>query len=84
MGKERGGGIRVEEDFFSYKTLFSKFNFKGLETEMDCGDIVLFWRIQQMLKVTANALRQQVRGVTQNKVFCGPSVHPLTPDFICY
>jgi len=33
---------------------------QGLETEMDCGDIVLFWRIQQMLKVTANALRQQV------------------------
>ena len=27
---------------------------------MDCGDVVLFWRIQQMLKVTANALRQQI------------------------
>ena len=33
---------------------------KGVETDLDCGDIVLFWRIQQMLKVTANALRQQV------------------------
>ncbi|XP_059085580.1 dynamin-like 120 kDa protein, mitochondrial [Tigriopus californicus] len=33
---------------------------QGLETELDCNDIVLFWRIQQMLKVTANALRQQV------------------------
>ncbi|XP_069692141.1 dynamin-like GTPase OPA1, mitochondrial isoform X3 [Periplaneta americana] len=35
---------------------------QGLETEVrvDCADVVLFWRIQQMLKVTANALRQQV------------------------
>jgi len=31
-----------------------------METELECGDIVLFWRIQQMLRVTANALRQQV------------------------
>ncbi|XP_046669274.1 dynamin-like 120 kDa protein, mitochondrial isoform X2 [Homalodisca vitripennis] len=31
---------------------------EGLETE--CNDVVLFWRIDQMLKVTANALRQQV------------------------
>lgn len=28
--------------------------------QMECNDVVLFWRIQQMLKVTANALRQQV------------------------
>lgn len=27
---------------------------------MNCGDIVLFWRIQQVIKVTANALRQQI------------------------
>jgi len=33
---------------------------QGMETELECGDIVLFWRIQQMLRVTANALRQQV------------------------
>jgi len=33
---------------------------QGLETELECGDTVLFWRIQQMLRVTANALRQQV------------------------
>jgi len=32
----------------------------NVETELECGDVVLFWRIQQMLKVTANALRQQV------------------------
>uniref|UniRef100_A0A6A7G1C7 Dynamin-like GTPase OPA1, mitochondrial n=2 Tax=Hirondellea gigas TaxID=1518452 RepID=A0A6A7G1C7_9CRUS len=35
---------------------------QGLEGELgvDCNDIVLFWRIQQMIKITANALRQQV------------------------
>ncbi len=38
--------------FYMYK--------QGLDTEVDCNDVVLFWRIQQMLKVTANALRQQV------------------------
>ena len=27
---------------------------------MECNDVVLFWRIQQVLKVTANALRQQI------------------------
>ena len=31
-----------------------------METDLDCGDVVLFWRIQQMLKVIANALRQQI------------------------
>ncbi|KAG8232092.1 hypothetical protein J437_LFUL012452, partial [Ladona fulva] len=30
------------------------------EFETDCNQVVLFWRIQQMLKVTSNALRQQV------------------------
>lgn len=35
---------------------------QGLEGELgvECNDIVLFWRIQQMIKITANALRQQV------------------------
>ncbi|XP_029044221.1 dynamin-like 120 kDa protein, mitochondrial isoform X4 [Osmia bicornis bicornis] len=32
----------------------------GHESEVDCNDVVLFWRIQQVLKVTANALRQQI------------------------
>lgn len=32
----------------------------GHESVMECNDVVLFWRIQQMLKVTANALRQQI------------------------
>ncbi|XP_055532232.1 dynamin-like 120 kDa protein, mitochondrial isoform X1 [Wyeomyia smithii] len=33
---------------------------QGSECEVNCSDVVLFWRIQQVLKVTANALRQQV------------------------
>ena len=33
---------------------------QGLDNDLDCNDVVLFWRIQQMLKVTANALRQQI------------------------
>ncbi|EEB18045.1 conserved hypothetical protein [Pediculus humanus corporis] len=33
---------------------------QGLESEVDCSDVVLFWRIRQVLKVTSNALRQQV------------------------
>lgn len=33
---------------------------KGIENDLDVNDVVLFWRIQQMLRVTANALRQQV------------------------
>ncbi|XP_014090762.2 dynamin-like GTPase OPA1, mitochondrial isoform X4 [Bactrocera oleae] len=33
---------------------------QGAECEISCSDIVLFWRIQQVIKVTSNALRQQV------------------------
>lgn len=32
----------------------------SLPFQINCNDIVLFWRIQQVIKVTANALRQQV------------------------
>lgn len=28
--------------------------------QINCSDVVLFWRIQQVIKVTANALRQQI------------------------
>ncbi|XP_048845291.1 dynamin-like 120 kDa protein, mitochondrial [Brienomyrus brachyistius] len=30
------------------------------DAEMDCNDVVLFWRIQKMLGITANTLRQQL------------------------
>jgi len=33
---------------------------QGVESDMECNDVVLFWRIQRMLHITANALRQQL------------------------
>ncbi|SPP74672.1 dynamin-like 120 kDa protein, mitochondrial isoform X4 [Drosophila guanche] len=33
---------------------------QGAECEIACSDVVLFWRIQQVIKITGNALRQQV------------------------
>ncbi|XP_055593264.1 dynamin-like 120 kDa protein, mitochondrial isoform X2 [Uranotaenia lowii] len=33
---------------------------QGAECDVNCSDVVLFWRIQQVIKITANALRQQV------------------------
>ncbi|XP_004444519.2 dynamin-like 120 kDa protein, mitochondrial isoform X4 [Drosophila pseudoobscura] len=33
---------------------------QGAECEISCSDVVLFWRIQQVIKITGNALRQQV------------------------
>ncbi|XP_037956313.1 dynamin-like 120 kDa protein, mitochondrial isoform X2 [Teleopsis dalmanni] len=39
--------------YFLYST-------QGTECEISCSDVVLFWRIQQVIKVTSNALRQQV------------------------
>uniref|UniRef100_UPI00358EFAE4 dynamin-like GTPase OPA1, mitochondrial isoform X1 n=1 Tax=Myxine glutinosa TaxID=7769 RepID=UPI00358EFAE4 len=31
-----------------------------VDTEVDCNNVVLFWRIQRMLTITANTLRQQL------------------------
>lgn len=33
---------------------------QGENCDINCSDIVLFWRIQQVIKVTANTLRQQI------------------------
>ena len=41
------------------QVLFSRIFF-FTNFQLDVNDVVLFWRIQQMLRVTANALRQQV------------------------
>ena len=41
-----------------YKYYFHEFFLTNFQ--LDVNDVVLFWRIQQMLRVTANALRQQV------------------------
>ncbi|KAB5583819.1 hypothetical protein PHYPO_G00100010 [Pangasianodon hypophthalmus] len=31
-----------------------------VDSELECNDVVLFWRIQRMLGITANTLRQQL------------------------
>ncbi|MEQ2216630.1 Dynamin-like 120 kDa protein, mitochondrial, partial [Xenoophorus captivus] len=31
-----------------------------VDSELECNDVVLFWRIQRMLVITANTLRQQL------------------------
>ncbi|XP_064486502.1 dynamin-like 120 kDa protein, mitochondrial [Ornithodoros turicata] len=33
---------------------------QGLDSELECHDVVLFWRVQRMMQTTANVLRQQV------------------------
>ncbi|KAG9343490.1 hypothetical protein JZ751_013656, partial [Albula glossodonta] len=45
------------------------------DSELDCHDVVLFWRIQRTLAITANTLRQQLTN-TEGKY---PSHHPLCP-----
>lgn len=42
------------------KKAYYLYTTQGSDCPVDCSDIILFWRIQQMVKVTATALRQQV------------------------
>ncbi len=45
------------------KVIFSKwfdFVFLFFLFQLECNDVVLFWRIQRMLAITANTLRQQL------------------------
>ena len=51
-----------------------------VDVQLECHDVVLFWRIQRMLQVTSNALRQQVmnnEGTTQPLPW--PSPIPTLP-----
>uniref|UniRef100_A0A6M2DDH7 Dynamin-like GTPase OPA1, mitochondrial n=1 Tax=Xenopsylla cheopis TaxID=163159 RepID=A0A6M2DDH7_XENCH len=48
---------------FDCRKLYYLYHQQGQNKEVEdvgCCDVVLFWRIQQMAKVTANALRQQI------------------------
>jgi hypothetical protein len=52
-------GYNAIKTFCSHVSCFTCY--KAISyVQVDCADVVLFWRIQQVLKVTANALRQQV------------------------
>ncbi|KAL0277072.1 UNVERIFIED_CONTAM: hypothetical protein PYX00_004482 [Menopon gallinae] len=52
LNKSLGKAYECKKGFYMYQ--------QGLESEADCNDVVLFWRLQQMLKVTSHALRQQI------------------------
>lgn len=39
---------------------FASGNLYYLIFQLECNDVVLFWRIQRMLAITANTLRQQL------------------------
>ena len=54
---------------------------RTMKQQMDCNDVVLFWRIQQMLKVTANALRQQI--MNREGAYCRCRVFQLSGDCLC-
>lgn len=45
---------------YNGKKAYYLYTTQGTDCPVDCSDIILFWRIQQMVKVTATALRQQV------------------------
>lgn len=51
------------------------------DTEVDCQAVVLFYRVQKMLDLTCNALRQQITNTEQRRlekeikvVFCNSEV----------
>lgn len=48
------------QELYNRRPKLTKNNHLLVDLQMECSDVVLFWRIQQVLKVTANALRQQV------------------------
>ncbi|XP_070560739.1 dynamin-like GTPase OPA1, mitochondrial isoform X3 [Ptychodera flava] len=56
---QRGQDCR--KGFYYYQKGFTDSGFSRFSTpQLECNDIVLFWRIQRMLQVTSNALRQQI------------------------
>ena len=41
---------------------------QGVETELECGDVVLFWRIQQMLKADRPKISQSRHRNTRSQI----------------
>uniref|UniRef100_A0A673WL79 Dynamin-like GTPase OPA1, mitochondrial n=1 Tax=Salmo trutta TaxID=8032 RepID=A0A673WL79_SALTR len=46
--------------FYYYQRHFVDSEVSDLGSKLECNDVVLFWRIQRMLLITANTLRQQL------------------------
>ncbi|XP_062583639.1 dynamin-like 120 kDa protein, mitochondrial isoform X1 [Saccostrea cucullata] len=53
LGKALGHCQECRKGFYYYQKGFS-------DSGLECNDVVLFWRLQRMLQITSNALRQQV------------------------
>lgn len=41
---------------------------QGMESEVNCNDVILFWRLQRMMAATSNALRQQVMNIESRRL----------------
>lgn len=41
---------------------------QGMESEVNCNDVILFFRLQRMMASTANALRQQVMNIESRRL----------------
>lgn len=41
---------------------------QGMESEVNCNDVILFWRLQKMMASTSNALRQQVMNIESRRL----------------
>nr|XP_022342606.1 dynamin-like 120 kDa protein, mitochondrial isoform X1 [Crassostrea virginica] len=53
LNKALGQCQECRKGFYYYQKGFS-------DSGLECNDVVLFWRLQRMLQITSNALRQQV------------------------
>jgi hypothetical protein len=51
-----------------FVSTFSSDLLNGLPLQLECNDVVLFWRIQRMLAITANTLRQQLTNTEGKKL----------------
>ncbi|KAJ8403210.1 hypothetical protein AAFF_G00354270 [Aldrovandia affinis] len=52
-----------------------------VDSELECNDVVLFWRIQRMLGITANTLRQQLTNTEVRRL--EKNVKEVLEDFEC-
>lgn len=59
---------QCRREFFRYQNSSKLQIVHEDDDKMDCYDVVLFWRIQRMLSITSNALRQQVMNTEAHRL----------------
>ncbi|XP_039248602.2 dynamin-like GTPase OPA1, mitochondrial isoform X1 [Styela clava] len=59
---------QCKREFFRYQNSSKLQIVHEDDDKMDCYDVVLFWRIQRMLSITSNALRQQVMNTEAHRL----------------